>query len=63
METIALNSFDVDWRATIGEVVALDLDGTLCGLLLPIYEVLPLARRFAPPHAYIVTSIQVYCAV
>ena len=56
MKTIALNSFDGDWRAIVGEVqrlgevVALELDGTLCGLLLPTHEVLPLARRFAPPE-------------
>jgi hypothetical protein len=54
MKTIALTSFNGDWRAIVadvqrtGEVVALDLDDTLCGLLLPASEAGPLARRFAP---------------
>jgi hypothetical protein len=56
MKTIALTSFDGDWPAIVGEVqhrgevIALELDGTLCGLLLPTHEALLLARRFAPPE-------------
>jgi hypothetical protein len=55
MKNINLSSFDGDWRAAAsevqatGEAVALELDGVLCGLLLPAHEALALARRFAPP--------------
>ena len=55
MKTIALSSFDGDWRAAVrelrrtGEVVGLELDGVLCGVLLPAHEALALARHYAPP--------------
>lgn len=55
MRTIDLSSFDGDWRAivrdiqTSGEAIGLELDGTLCGLLLPTREVARLARQYAPP--------------
>lgn len=55
MKTIALSSFDGDWRAIVREVratgaaVALELDGALCGLLLPAPDAARLARHFAPP--------------
>jgi hypothetical protein len=55
MKTITLTSFDGDWRGIVdevqrtGKVIALELDGTLCGLLLPTREAIPLARHFAPP--------------
>ena len=54
MKTIALTSFSGDWRAVVEEVqqtrevVALELDGTVYGFLLPAHEALPLVRHFAP---------------
>jgi hypothetical protein len=54
VKTIALTSFTGDWRTVVEEVqqtrevVALELDGTVYGFLLPSYEALPLVRHFAP---------------
>jgi hypothetical protein len=53
VKTIFLPSFTGDWRAVVeqvqqtGEVVALELDGTVYGFLLPAHEALPLVRHFA----------------
>jgi hypothetical protein len=57
MKTIALTSFTGDWRAIVEQVqqtggaVALELDGTVCGFLLPTYEAVQLLRHFAPPES------------
>src|SRR6478672_5076515 len=56
MKTIALTSFTGDWRAIVEQVqqtggaVALELDGTVCGFILPTYEAVQLLRHFAPPE-------------
>ena len=57
MRTIELSSFDGDWRALVselqhsGELVGLQLDGQLCGFLLPGHEAARLARHFDRPAA------------
>ena len=59
MNTLALESFTGDWRAIVaaveasGEPVALTLDGTLCGILLPAHEARRVVARYtpAPPPA------------
>jgi hypothetical protein len=58
VKTIALTSFTGNWRTIIEQVqqsggaVALELDGTICGFLLPTYEAAQLARHFAPPEQH-----------
>jgi hypothetical protein len=55
MKTIALTSFTGDWREIVEQVqqtggaVALELDGTVCGFILPAHEAAQLVRHFAPP--------------
>jgi len=54
MNTLALETFTGDWRAIIaetqhnGEPVALTLDGTLCGILLPALEARRAIARYTP---------------
>ncbi len=55
MKTLSLADFTRDWQAVVGEVqhtgepIALELNGMMCGLLLPNQEALRLAARYAPP--------------
>jgi hypothetical protein len=57
MKTIALSSFRGDWRAIVsemrhsGEAIELELDGALCGFILPAFEAAALARHFARPKS------------
>ena len=57
MKTLSLSEFTGDWHAVMDEVehtgqpIALELDGMMCGLLLPIQEALRLAARYAVPSA------------
>jgi hypothetical protein len=57
MRAINLSTFAGDWRAVMrdvqasGEPIRLELDGALCGLLLPEQAAAGLARHFAPPQA------------
>ena len=54
MNTLALETFTGDWHAIIdaigasGDPVALTLDGTLCGILLPRLEVRRVIARYTP---------------
>ncbi|MBK9713532.1 MAG: hypothetical protein IPO81_19860 [Kouleothrix sp.] len=54
MKTISLNDLPGDWRALVreveraGDAVLLELDGAVCGALLPAREARRLAARFAP---------------
>ena len=54
MNTLALESFTGDWHAILavieasGESVALTLDGTLCGILLPRLEARKVVARYTP---------------
>jgi len=55
MKTLSLTDFAGDWLAVVAEVqhsgepIALELDGMMCGLLLPVQEALRLAARYAKP--------------
>jgi hypothetical protein len=55
MKTVSLTDFTGDWQAVVGDVqqtgepIALELNGLVCGLLLPTQEALRLAARYAPP--------------
>jgi hypothetical protein len=55
MKTLSLTDFTGDWQVVVAEVqhtgepIALEFDGTMCGLLLPVQEALRLATRYAPP--------------
>jgi hypothetical protein len=55
MKTLSLTDFPGNWQAVVGEVqhtgepIALELEGMMCGLLLPVQEALRLAARYAPP--------------
>ena len=57
MKTLSLTNGADDWRSIVaavqqtGEPIGLELEGVLCGLLLPIQEALRLAARYAPPPA------------
>ena len=63
MKTLSLTDFTGDWQAVVGEVqqmsepIALELNGTLCGLLLPTQEALRLAARYAPPPSVEVSEL------
>jgi hypothetical protein len=54
MNTITLETFTGDWHAIVeaiaasGDPVALTLDGTLCGILLPALEARRLVARYTP---------------
>ena len=54
MNTLALESFTGDWRAIVAAVeasvepLALTLDGTLCGILLPALEARRALARYTP---------------
>jgi hypothetical protein len=54
MKTVSLTDVTGDWQSIVAEVqqtgapIALELDGMLCGMLLPTQEVLRLAARYAP---------------
>ena len=54
MNTIALETFTGDWHAIVaaieasGDHVALTLDGTLCGILLPRLEARKVVARYTP---------------
>jgi len=55
MKTLSLTDFTGDWQLIVGEIqstgepVALELDGVLCGLLLPTPEALRIAARYGLP--------------
>jgi len=57
MKTLSLSEFTGDWHAVVdqvqhsGEPIALELDGMMCGLLLPVQEALRMAVRYAGPAA------------
>ena len=63
MKTVSLTDFTGDWQPIVAEVqhtgepIALELDGTLCGLLLPTQEALRLAARYAPPPSVEVSEV------
>src|SRR6185437_5081452 len=63
MKKLSLTDFTGDWQAVVGEVqrtgepIALELDGTLCGLLLPTQEALRLAARHAPPPSISMSEV------
>ena len=54
MNTLALETFTGDWRAIVeeigvsGEPIALTLDGTICGILLPALEARRVLARYTP---------------
>ena len=54
MNTLALETFTGDWYAIVaaieanGDPIALTLDGTLCGILLPKLEARRVAARYTP---------------
>ena len=54
MNTITLETFTGDWHAIVeaiaasGDPVALTLDGTLCGILLPALEARRVIARYTP---------------
>ena len=54
MNTLALETFTGDWHAIVeaigasGDPVALTLDGTLCGILLPALEARRVVARYTP---------------
>jgi hypothetical protein len=54
MNTLALETFTGDWRAigaaieARGDPVALTLDGTICGILLPTLEARRVIARYTP---------------
>ena len=55
MRTVSIADQTADWPSIVAEVqhgaepIGLELDGTLCGLLLPSQEALRIAARYAPP--------------
>src|SRR3954452_7824259 len=54
MNTLALESFTGDWHAIVdalgahGDLIALTLGGTICGILLPASEARRVLARYTP---------------